>query len=343
VFFFSEELAFSLLLNSKLRLSQIFSSIEFCTASSYFRGVHSHEERHNKRSNPCVPRLVHILRWVMVGDVRCTMTLGMSQSIPSDSDLDSDSDDSLFDEPPILSTPVAMRRVPPIPGLFLPPVLIPVELAAHITRECMRLYFDGRDINQIMLFGRTATDQDREEEDLDARMGKGLPSVLIELLHRLSALLQPSIPGDLHDHLFPSKGAPPRARQAILNLYRPGEGITPHVDLLKRFDDGIIGVSLCGNCVMTFEEAGNSARGSQKSIGKEDGNKWNLFLPEGSVLVMSKEARYNWKHGIPGRTHDLVENANESHDPYLIKRGVRLSVTFRWLLPGADIVGGPEA
>lgn len=274
-----------------------------------------------------------------MADVHCTMS-GQSLPSSSESDVDSDSDNSLFDEPPTLSIPVAMRRVPPIPGLFLPPVLIPVELAAHITRECMRLYFDGRDVNQIMLFGRTTTDTDREGEDLDARMGKGLPSVLIELLHRLSALLQPWIPSDLHDHLFPSKDALPRARQAILNLYRPGEGITPHVDLLKRFDDGIIGVSLCGSCVMTFEEAGNSAR---KRRGEEDRTKWDLFLPERSVLVMSKEARYDWKHGIPRRTHDLVENTNESHDPYLIQRRVRLSVTFRWLLPGADIVGGPEA
>ena len=207
----------------------------------------------------------------------------------------------------------------------------------------MRLYFDGRDVNQIMLFGRTMTaiDGGEEAEDIDARMGKGLPSILIQLLHRLSALLQPWIPVDLHDHLFPSKGAPPRARQAILNLYHPGEGITPHVDLLNRFDDGIIGVSLCGSCVMSFEEVEDAVRGSEKY--EEAGKKWDLYLPERSVLVMSKDARYDWKHGIPGRTHDLVEDEDEHHGPCLIKRGIRLSVTFRWLLPGADIVGEPEA
>ncbi|KAH0840198.1 hypothetical protein J3R83DRAFT_1199 [Lanmaoa asiatica] len=267
-------------------------------------------------------------------------TSSSSNSLTSNSD--SDSVDSLFDEPSTLSIPVALRHVPPIPGLLVPPVFIPPELAAQIAHECMRLYFDGRDVNQIMLFGRTMTAVDGEEEDIDARMGKGLPSILIQLLHRLSAMLQPWIPGDLHNHLFPSRGAPPRARQAILNLYHPGEGISPHVDLLNRFDDGIIGVSLCGSCVMSFEEVENTTRGSEKCRVEGSGEKWNLYLPERSVLVMSKDARYDWKHGIPGRTHDLVENEDENRGPRLIKRGVRLSITFRWLLPGADTVGGPE-
>ncbi|KAG9317745.1 hypothetical protein JVU11DRAFT_1962 [Chiua virens] len=261
-------------------------------------------------------------------------TSGSSMSLPSTLDSDSDSMDSLFDEPTNISIPVAMRCAPPIPGLFVPPISIPLELAAHITDECMRLYFEGKDVNQIMLFGRTATIVD-EEEDTDAKMGKGLPPILIQLLHHLSSLLQPWIPLDLHDHLFPSRAAPPRARQAILNLYSPGEGITPHVDLLNRFDDGIIGVSLCGSCVMSFEEVESAIEGGGKN--------WNLYLPERSVMVMSKDARYHWKHGIPGRTHDLVEDKDSTNGSCLIKRGIRLSITFRWLLPGADIVGGPDA
>ncbi|KXZ48036.1 hypothetical protein GPECTOR_31g400 [Gonium pectorale] len=43
----------------------------------------------------------------------------------------------------------------------------------------------------------------------------------------------------------------PAFDQAILNLYRPGEGITPHVDL-ARFQDGIVGASLGGPVVMHF-------------------------------------------------------------------------------------------
>ncbi|KAF9234368.1 hypothetical protein BU15DRAFT_90013 [Melanogaster broomeanus] len=210
------------------------------------------------------------------------MPLGTSGQSPTPSS-DPDSDvDSLFDEPSTHSLQAAIRLAPQIPGLFVPPVLLSQELEGQIVQECMRLYFTGR---------------------------RRLPSFLIQLLHQLSTMLQPWIPADLHDLLFPSKGAPARARQAILNLY--------------QFDDGIIGSQL-----------------EQRLCHNQ--NRWDLYLPERSILILSKDARYNWTHEIPGKTHDLVESEDESHGPHLIRRGTRLSITFRWLLPGADVVGEPE-
>ncbi|KAI6100195.1 hypothetical protein F5141DRAFT_1009709 [Pisolithus sp. B1] len=233
----------------------------------------------------------------------------------NDSDLD-----SLFDEPCIPAHTIAIRTAPPIPGLFVPPVFLPPELEDEIASECRRLYFEGRNVNQVMLFGRTASGADGDADDRDARMGKGLPPFLISLLHYLSDVLRHQVPDALYDILFPPWGAPPRARQAIVNLYHPGEGITPHVDLLNRFDDGIIGVSL---------RSGSRSR-------------WDLYLPERSILILSKDARYGWTHGIPGRTHDLVESEDKGQESRPFRRGTRLSITFRWLLPGADIVGGPD-
>ncbi|KAJ6468962.1 hypothetical protein DFH09DRAFT_1222044 [Mycena vulgaris] len=123
----------------------------------------------------------------------------------------------------------------------------------------------------------------------------------------------------------PSSSRPRRraARQAILNLYRPGEGITPHVDLLRRFGDGIVGVSFGSGCLMQFARVAEA----------EGVRPLNLFLPERSVLVLSGDARYGWTHGIEERTADLVAGTG------VVERGVRLSITFRWLLPGADVVG----
>eukprot|EP00198_Chlamydomonas_reinhardtii_P010033 XP_001699370.1 predicted protein [Chlamydomonas reinhardtii] len=43
----------------------------------------------------------------------------------------------------------------------------------------------------------------------------------------------------------------PSFDQAIVNLYRPGEGIMDHVDL-ARFQDGVVGVSVGGPIVMDF-------------------------------------------------------------------------------------------
>ncbi|KAH7887422.1 hypothetical protein F5I97DRAFT_1804752 [Phlebopus sp. FC_14] len=252
--------------------------------------------------------------------------------------------DSLFDEPQRPELVIATRNAPPIPGLFVPPARLAPELEDNIAQQCMRAYFEGRNINQVMLFGRTASGSRVGEAVQGTRLGKGLPLFLILLLHSLSTILKPWLPDDLHRSLFPPRGSPSRARQAILNLYRPGEGISSHVDLLNRFDDGIIGVSLGSGCVMTFERA--CASGAAGDVGQSrDGTelerkRWDVYLPERSVLVLSKDARYTWTHGIPGRAHDLVESEDGSEEPCLLERGTRLSITFRWLLPGADVVGG---
>ncbi|KAG2073635.1 hypothetical protein BDR04DRAFT_1127186 [Suillus decipiens] len=224
---------------------------------------------------------------------------------------DGDSEvDSLFDEPQI-----AMRIAPPIPGLFVPSIRLPLELANDIVQQCMNLYFDGRNINQIMLFGRAS--------EQGENMGSGLPTFLITLLHRLAELLRDHLPEKVHEMLFPPNDTPRRARQAILNLYHPGEGIAPHVDLLKRFDDGIIGVSF--------------------GSGPLDTDHWDLYLEERSILVLSEDARYGWTHGIDGKLKDFVSGGVDGQEePEWIERGTRLSITFRWLLPGADIVGGPD-
>jgi len=74
-----------------------------------------------------------------------------------------------------------------------------------------------------------------------------------------------------------------------------------------------------------------------------DGDGYEVWLPSRSVLVLTGEARYKWTHGIAPRLRDKVEvvAAGEEGDGWMWqKRGVRVSVTFRWLLPGADIVGG---
>ncbi|KAI0068491.1 hypothetical protein BV25DRAFT_1866504 [Artomyces pyxidatus] len=229
---------------------------------------------------------------------------------------------------------------PPIPGLFFDPaVLVPTELAAHVLQQCMDTYFRNNNANQVMLFGRA-----RDPSDASPASGGGLPPFLHSLLHDLDGLFRPVLPPETHRLLFPPSDAPARARQAIINLYRPGEGISPHVDLLRRFGDGIIGVSLGSGCVMDFCRA-QGGGGSEM---------WDVYLPERSVLVLSGEARYGWTHGIEGRLEDQVEkqvleitgpdarvrDESSARGSEWLQREVRLSITFRWLLPGAEVVGG---
>ncbi|KAJ7147322.1 hypothetical protein C8R46DRAFT_1180222 [Mycena filopes] len=194
----------------------------------------------------------------------------------------------------------ALLDAPPVSGLFFTPsLLLPLELADQITHFCLKHYFNRPGVNQIMLFGVAS----------NSSPSSGLPPILLELLATMSVLLQPSLPPEIHTLLFPR--TPTHARQAILNLYHPGEGITPHVDLLKRFGDGIVGISLGSSCT-------------------------KLFLPERSMIVLSGDARYAWTHGIEKRTSDIVADADAFR---LVERGVRLSITFRWLLPSEDVVG----
>jgi hypothetical protein len=87
--------------------------------------------------------------------------------------------------------------------------------------------------------------------DVLVRVPEGCLLFLNSLLEELAGILRPHIPLSTYNLLFPSGSY--QSRQAILNRYEPGEGITPHVDLLKRFGDGIIGVSLGAGCVMDFQ------------------------------------------------------------------------------------------
>ncbi|KAI0371448.1 hypothetical protein BV20DRAFT_965177 [Pilatotrama ljubarskyi] len=229
----------------------------------------------------------------------------------------------------------ARRRAPPIPGLYFDPsILLPEALADELMWTCIRTYFREGSANQVMLFDRVPGP--------DAPHGvpkpSGLPTCLANLVSLLDDLLKPAVPPATHELLFsPSPAShtgPPRARQAIINLYWPGEGISPHVDLLDRYGDGIIGVSLGSGCAMRFAK---SSPESEDAIQAMDD--CALYLPKGSVLVMTKEARYEWTHGIDKRFDDLVEEFAGSPCGVLLERDVRLSITFRWLLPGADVVG----
>ena len=100
------------------------------------------------------------------------------------------------------------------------------------------------------------------------------------------------------------------ADQLIVNDYAAGRGITPHVDA-PLFTDTIVSISLGSTCVMEFTT--------------ESGAREEQFLEPMSALMIAGEARSDWKHAIPARTHD----------PWLGRdwpRARRVSLTFRKML-----------
>lgn len=105
-----------------------------------------------------------------------------------------------------------------------------------------------------------------------------------------------------HDGLLPDV-----PDQLVVNDYSPGTGIFPHIDQAV-FGNAIASVSLGSSCVMAFS--------------KEDSATEELFLEPRSVVVLSGEVRWNWKHSIPARIFDTVEGRER-------RRERRLSLTFR--------------
>lgn len=94
-----------------------------------------------------------------------------------------------------------------------------------------------------------------------------------------------------------------KLNQCIINIYLPGQGIGAHVDKIE-FGDTIV--------CFTF------LSGREMSFIKEDGTEFVVYTYPSSMYVMTKDARYTWKHEMKKRKKD----GN-------ITRGTVISVTFR--------------
>lgn len=106
-----------------------------------------------------------------------------------------------------------------------------------------------------------------------------------------------------------------------LNFCLNFSGIPPHVDTHSAFEDAIVSLSLASDIVMEFRKA-------SPTNGKEYVDHVSVSLPRRSLLIMSGESRYGWKHGITPRKIDVIRDA----DGHLTTkfRSKRISYTFRW-------------
>lgn len=106
-----------------------------------------------------------------------------------------------------------------------------------------------------------------------------------------------------NDRVFPDV-----PNMLVVNDYRAGAGIFAHIDQAV-FGDRIASVSLGSACAMRF---------SHVPTGRIE----EVLLEPRSVLVLSGDARWNWKHEIPARTVDAF-------GAYERPRSRRVSLTFR--------------
>ncbi|CAH1777251.1 unnamed protein product [Owenia fusiformis] len=143
--------------------------------------------------------------------------------------------------------------------------------------------------------------------DLNCPLKDGIPSQCEQVL----------------DRLIQGKYITSYPDQLTVNQYAPGQGIPPHIDTHSAFEDGLVSISLGCQVVMEFRHP--------------SGNISPVLLPRRSAMVMTKESRYVWSHGITPRKFDIVPCS--SNDPAnsgltLSKRETRTSLTFRKCLVG---------
>lgn len=75
--------------------------------------------------------------------------------------------------------------------------------------------------------------------------------------------------------------------QCIVNEYTRNQGIGGHVDHLS-FGPTVVSVSLGADCEFVFEHV-------------ETGEKRSVWVPRRSLLILTEESRYSWKHSVPNR------------------------------------------
>ncbi len=115
---------------------------------------------------------------------------------------------------------------------------------------------------------------------------------------------------ELRSRLQQAGYMPEGADQVIVNEYKPGQGISGHVDCEPCFESTIISLSLGSSCVMNFTSKYNKAK------------RIPVWLSPRSIVVLSGEARYEWLHSIAPRKWD-------EWDGRKYERQRRVSLTFR--------------
>jgi alkylated DNA repair dioxygenase AlkB len=116
---------------------------------------------------------------------------------------------------------------------------------------------------------------------------------------------------DLAQQLHADGFSPTVPDQVIVNEYVPGQGIAPHVDCQPCFGPVVAMLSLGSPVQMDYEKVDGPGRTA-------------LLLEPESLVILTGDARYQWRHGIAKRRFD---------SQYGVRRSRRVSLTFRTVQP----------
>ena len=97
-------------------------------------------------------------------------------------------------------------------------------------------------------------------------------------------------------HFFPDDHPP---TQCLVNEYVSNRGISSHVDSPICFGDIVVGLSLCDPVYMTFQPIDDPTTDIK------------VFLASRSLMVMSNDVRFKWKHAITAMKRVYVPDTGD--------------------------------
>lgn len=205
--------------------------------------------------------------------------------------------------PPNGSGHVELQVVPPVPGLTLVRDFLSESEETEVLAVIDRSEWSNVLQRRVQHYG-WRYDYKTRHIDQSMRLGP-LPDWAAKMAKRL----------------YDGGYVPNLPDQVIVNEYIEDQGITPHADNESSFADGVAMVSLGETWEMWFRKSGH---------GKE-----TLKLDRRSAAVLTGEARYQWTHEIPKRKSEPGPVKPGNKKSSRIKRGRRISLTFRKVIHSA--------
>ena len=109
--------------------------------------------------------------------------------------------------------------------------------------------------------------------------------------------------------------------QLTINEYLPGVGIASHCDTHSAFSSVIASVSLLAAITMDFVPHEKGITGSDSFC---NSRRISVVIPRRSLVLLTGESRYGWRHSIASRKTDRGAITGEIRE-----RKRRISLTFR--------------
>jgi alkylated DNA repair protein alkB homolog 8 len=144
-----------------------------------------------------------------------------------------------------------------------------------------------------------------------------IPSTCINLVHRMGVAAE--------DLGLIEKDKKIPVTQMTVNEYVAGQGIAGHVDSKACFGPVIYILSCGSGITMTLQKRVEASETSNSGCMLPKDTKKHVWLPRRSLLVLARDARNNWSHGIATRKLDKLNGQ-------IIERQTRISYTFRQAL-----------